>query len=180
MAHPEPLLDLIHRTPAAAESLAWPFDFDVSRTDHVEVVRLQSGDALEAIAGDGAGGTFFLCGETAGERPVLYADSEGQAGLIGRNLTAAIQLIVRVPYWQDCLRYVPDGLEAMRSAAMRLEHEHLDDGLDFDAHRGSLTGLLALHLPPTTDVLAQLLETATLPGYVLLNEWDNAYEPING
>jgi hypothetical protein len=42
------------------ELLTWPFDFDVSRTDHVEVVKLESGEALEAVAGDGAGGTFFL------------------------------------------------------------------------------------------------------------------------
>jgi hypothetical protein len=179
VAHPEPLLDLIHRTPAAAEPLTWPFDFDVSRTDPVEVVRLESGDALEAVAGDGTGGTFFLCGDATGERPVLYADSEGQAGLIGRNLTAAIQLVVRVPYWRDCLGSASGGLEAMLSAVPDLEREYHSDGIDLDACRASLVRLLALPLPPTVDVLAQLLETVTLPGFVLLNEWGGTYEPIN-
>lgn len=80
VAHPNLLLDLIHHTPAAAESLTWPFDFDVSRTEHVEVVRPRSGDAPEAIAGDGADGMFLLCGDTASEQSVPYADSEGQAG----------------------------------------------------------------------------------------------------
>ncbi|WP_101789923.1 hypothetical protein [Nonomuraea indica] len=179
MAHPEPLLDLIHRAPAAAELLTWPFDFDVSRTDHVEAVKLASGDALEAIAGDGAGGTFFLCGDTAGQRPVLYADSEGQAGLISRDLSTAIQLIVRVPYWRDCLAHASGGLEAMRSMVPELEREYSDDGIDLDSCRASAVGLLTLDLPPAADVLARLLETVTLPGFVLLNEWGDTYEPIS-
>ena len=179
VAHPEPLLDLIHRTPAAAELLTWPFDFDVSRTDHVEMVKLASGDALEAISGDGAGGTFFLCGDAAGQRPVLYADSEGQAGLIGRDLTAVIQLIVRVPYWRDCLVRASSGLEAMRSVVPELEREYGDDHIDLDACRASLAGLLTLDLPSAADVLARLLETVALPGFVLLNEWGDTYGPIS-
>ncbi|WP_328818295.1 helix-turn-helix domain-containing protein [Nonomuraea cypriaca] len=173
-----PLLDLIHRTPAAVKLLIWPFDFDVSRTDHVEVVKLASGDALEAVAGDGAGGTFFLCGNAAGQRPVLYADSEGQAGPIGRDLPTAIQLIVRVPCWRDCLARVSDGLEAMRSVVPELEREYADNGIDLDVCRTSLAGLLTLDLPPMADVLARLLETVTLPGFVLLTEWSDVYEPI--
>ncbi|WP_344922086.1 hypothetical protein [Streptosporangium oxazolinicum] len=179
MSRPDPLLDLIHRTPAAAELLAWPFDFDISRTDHPEAVRLASGDALEAVAGDGAGGTFFLCGEAAGERPVLYADSEGQAGLIGRDLTAAIQLIARVPYWRDCLVRASGGLEAMCSVVAELEREYDDNSIDLDTCRTSLAGSLTLNLPPMVDVLARLLETVTRPGFVLLNEWGDAYEPIS-
>ncbi|MER6827406.1 hypothetical protein ABT352_15590 [Streptosporangium sp. NPDC000563] len=179
MAYPEPLLDLIRRTPAAAELLIWPFDFDVSRTDHVEVVKLASGDALEAIAGDGAGGTFFLCGDEVEQRPVLFADSEGQAGLIGRDLGAAIQLIVRVPYWKDCLARASGGLEAMRSVVPELEREYGDDRIDLDVCRASLAGWLTLNLPPTADVLARLLETVALPGFVLLNEWGDAYGPIS-
>ncbi|MEU6742106.1 hypothetical protein [Streptosporangium sandarakinum] len=176
LAHPEPLLDLIHRTPAAAEPPAWPFDFDVSRTDHVEVVKPASGDALETIAGDGAGGTFFLCGDGAGQRPVLYADSEGQAGLIGRDLTAAIQLVVRVPYRRDRLARLSGGLEAMRSVIPELEREY---GIDVDACRASVAGLLTLDLPPAADLPARLLETVTLPGFVLFNEWGDAYGSIS-
>jgi hypothetical protein len=179
VAHPGPLLDLIHRTPAVTELLTWPFDFDASRTDHVEVVKPASGDALEAVADDGAGGTFFLCGDAAGQRPVLYADPEGQSGLIGRDLTTAIQLIARVPYWRDCLARASGGLEAMRSVIPELEREYGDDGIDFDTCRAPVAGLLTLDLPPTADVLAGLLETVTLPGFVLLNEWGDAYGSIS-
>ncbi|MEV0351997.1 hypothetical protein AB0H88_40045 [Nonomuraea sp. NPDC050680] len=178
MTYPDTLLSLIRRTPAAAELLVWPFDFDISRTDHVEVVRLESGDALEAVAGDGAGGTFFLCGQADGERPVLYADSEGQAGLIGSDLIDVIQLIVRVPCWRDCLDHVSAGLAAMGSAISEGEREYRSDGIDLEACRASLAGLLTLDLPPAADVLARLLNTVTRPGFVLLNEWGDAYEPI--
>ncbi|MER6171150.1 hypothetical protein [Streptosporangium sp. NPDC001681] len=106
-------------------------------------------------------------------------DSEGQAGLIGRNLTVAIQLIVRVPYWRDCLARAPGGPEAMRSVVPELEQEYRNNGIDLDACRASPAGLLALYLPPTADVLAHLLETVTLPGFVLLNKCDNAYGPIS-
>ncbi|MEV4380768.1 hypothetical protein [Streptosporangium sp. NPDC049644] len=58
-------MSFIHRTPAAAELLTWPFGVDVSCTDPIEVVRSESGEALETVAGDGTGETFFLYGETA-------------------------------------------------------------------------------------------------------------------
>ncbi|MER6827399.1 hypothetical protein ABT352_15555 [Streptosporangium sp. NPDC000563] len=136
VSRPDPLLDLIHRTPAAAELLAWPFDFDISRTDHLEAVRLASGDALEAVAGDGSGGTFLLCGEASGERPVLYADSEGQSGLIGHDLTAAIQLIARVPYWRDC------PVRASGGQAFTLQVFIGSSGLgrEYDRHGGKGSG----------------------------------------
>ncbi len=85
------------------------------------------GDALEAVAGDGAGGTFFLCRNVVGQRPVLFADSEGQAGLIAR-----------VPYRRDCLARASGGLDAMRSVVPELEREYGDDRIDLDACRTSL------------------------------------------
>ncbi|MEV6867981.1 hypothetical protein AB0M44_44235 [Streptosporangium subroseum] len=94
--------------------------------------------------------------EASGERPVLYADSEGQAGLAGRNPTAAIQLIVRALYWRDCLGSASGGLDAMRSAVPNLEREYRSDNIDLDACRVSPARLLSLllPLPPTADVLA--------------------------
>ncbi|MEU8068952.1 hypothetical protein AB0B20_04290 [Micromonospora sp. NPDC049151] len=70
----------------AASVLAWPGDFDLDRRDHVEDVHLASGVALEGLAGDGAGGTYFFCGDGGEERPVLYADSEGSAALVAIGL----------------------------------------------------------------------------------------------
>jgi len=44
-------------------------EFDLARGDHGESVRLSSRHALEGIAGDFTGRTFFLCGERRSIRP---------------------------------------------------------------------------------------------------------------
>ncbi|GAA2569474.1 MULTISPECIES: hypothetical protein [Streptomyces] len=49
-------------------------------------MHLASGAGLEGFAGDGAGGTFFFCGEGGEERPILYAGSEGGAALVAIGL----------------------------------------------------------------------------------------------
>ncbi|MFF1767790.1 hypothetical protein [Streptomyces sp. NPDC058249] len=73
----ESLIAAVREQEEAARFLAWPGDFDLDRGDHVEEVHLASGSALEGFAGDGAGSTYFFCGEGGEERPILYADSEG-------------------------------------------------------------------------------------------------------
>ncbi|MCH0555974.1 MULTISPECIES: hypothetical protein [Streptomyces] len=46
-------------------------------------------------------GTYYLRGEAGvEERPVPYADSEGQATWIGADLVEAITLIVVLPFWR--------------------------------------------------------------------------------
>ncbi|MFC6929626.1 hypothetical protein ACFQHO_04150 [Actinomadura yumaensis] len=93
--------------------LAWPGDFDLERRDPVEDLRLPTGAPLAPIAGDGAGGTFFLCGEPGTARPVLYADSEGGAALIAADLAEALALIAAHPYWRDLGNgHSPADLEA--------------------------------------------------------------------
>lgn len=59
---------------------------------HVEEVHLIGGRRLEPFAYEGAGGTYFLCGEGP-RRPVLYADSEGGFRVLGRDLTEALELL---------------------------------------------------------------------------------------
>ncbi|MDX8148366.1 hypothetical protein SK854_40065 [Lentzea sp. BCCO 10_0061] len=57
------------------------------------------------MAGDFAGGQFYLCGDAGSERPVLHASSEGQAGLVANNLREAVELVVGLPHRQDCLTF---------------------------------------------------------------------------
>ncbi|MEU0488638.1 DUF6745 domain-containing protein [Nocardiopsis sp. NPDC006139] len=59
---------------------------------HVEEVHLIGGRRLEPFAYEGAGGTYFLCGEGP-RRPVLYADSEGGFRVLGRDLVEALELL---------------------------------------------------------------------------------------
>ncbi|WP_146778723.1 hypothetical protein [Actinomadura craniellae] len=159
MTAPDDLLRRIETEPALADLLNWPGDFDVTRRDPVEELRLPTGMPLHPIAGCAAGGTYFLCGEPGTRRPVLYADSEGQASLIGEDLTEAITLIAAFPYWQDLgLGFPVEELEA----------DMLDDQPDFDESRDRLLSALGLTPPPAADALARLRAAAerTAPDFV--------------
>jgi hypothetical protein len=160
MTASDDLLRRIEQDPALAAALAWPGDFDVERRDPVEDVVLPTGEPLEPIAGCGAGGTYFLCGKAgAAERPVLYADSEGQATLIGTDLAEAVTLVVVLPNWQDLAGGFPiDELGADLRA----------DNPDFDAERDRLLDALGLAPASEQEAADRLLAVAarTAPDYV--------------
>ncbi|MEU1616941.1 hypothetical protein ABZ479_06490 [Streptomyces sp. NPDC005722] len=173
----EALLARIENDPVAASNLTRTADFDISGRDPVEDVRLPSGLAMRPIAGDAAGGTFYLCGEPGdAERPVVYADSEGQAALIGADLTEAVELLVCCPVWWhdvDCGRS-PEELDAEARA----------DEPDLDRERAELVAALGLTPPPVEEVVARLLATAarTVPDFLpYVDDADHgAYEPMFG
>ncbi|MFE4450637.1 hypothetical protein [Streptomyces sp. NPDC056796] len=117
------LLGLLRDDPRAAELAEWPFGFDTRVVSHepithVEPVRLASGEPLEAIAKDDGGGTYFLCGAGDGEdRPVLFADSEGSAGIIGTNLRDALLLLAVLPCAGQALSLERQGPRRGRDGA---------------------------------------------------------------
>ena len=172
----EALLIRIENDPVAAQHLAWPGDFDITRRDPVEDVRLPSGLTMRPIAGDGAGGTFFLCGDSGdAERPVVYADSEGQAALIGADLAEAVELIVSCPMWRDLAKgFDPAELEA----DLRADHP------DLDREREELAAALGLTFPPVQEVVTRLRATAarTAPDFLPFVDDDDhePYEPLFG
>ncbi|CAL9461821.1 hypothetical protein SUDANB145_02652 [Streptomyces sp. enrichment culture] len=160
MPAPDDLLLRIEQEPSLAAALAWPGDFDVERRDPIEDLALPTGIPLHPIAGCGAGGTYFLCGEAdAEERPVLYADSEGQATLIGANLVEAITLIAVLPFWRDL---------AKGFAISELGSDLRADHPDFDAERDRLLHALGLDSISEEEASARLLAVAarTAPDYV--------------
>jgi hypothetical protein len=104
------------------------------------------------------GGTYFLCGETeAEERPVLYADSEGQATLIGADLVEAITFIVVLPCWRDL---------AKGFAISELGSDLRADHPDFDAEHDRLLHTLGLASISEEEAAACLLAARTAPDYV--------------
>jgi hypothetical protein len=159
-----------------ARFLAWPGDFEpvarpghtTDRADHVEEVHLASGAALEGFAGDGAGGTFFFCGDGGEERPVLYADSEGGAALVATGLRHLLELLLVAPWWRDFREFTEQENTALAA-------EYLDDMPDLPAQRQRAADALGLDLPPVAEVLARLRETATGAG----PEFDLVFTPEN-
>jgi hypothetical protein len=151
------LITAIREQDDAARFLAWPGDFDLDRGDHGEDVHLASGDALEGFAGDGAGGTFFFCGEGGEERPILYADSEGGAALVAMGLPELLRLLLVAPWWRDCQVFTA---EESRELAV----EYLHDMPDLVARRDHAAAILGLRLPHEADALARLREVAVEGG----------------
>jgi hypothetical protein len=147
------LIRAVRENDQAARFLAWPGDFDLDRGDHVEDVHLASGAALEGFAGDGAGGTYFFCGEGGEERPILYADSEGRAALVAIGLPELLRLLLVAPWWRDCQVFTAE--ESRELAA-----EYLDDMPDLAAGRERAAAALGLDLPTEADVLARLRAVA--------------------
>ncbi|MFI9767892.1 hypothetical protein ACIHJG_13645 [Streptomyces sp. NPDC052415] len=161
----------LRQDPRLAELAAFPFDFDLSRVvhGHVEPVRLASGGPLEVVAGSGAGGTYFGCADGS----VLYADSEGGAGIIGSSADEALEVVIGLPCWFDCVNLSPhDGEQAVLARVAELEAELREDDDGFDAAREELR--TALGLPARSPFeLVTLLHTALLrtePDFLLLNE----------
>lgn len=182
MTRDEVILDSIRRDSDLAESLWCVCEFDLSRNDPGEVVRLPSGVALEAIAGDYTGGTFFLCGDRSKDRAVLYASSEGQAGLIGRTLTEALEIMVGLPSWWDCLAFSGTGeLAVMHATANHLRTDELKEEPERDARRAAVAHALKLKLGAVPELLARLHAAviSTTPDFVLASE-AGEYESLFG
>ncbi|MFF8262720.1 hypothetical protein [Streptomyces virginiae] len=170
----ESLIAAVREEEEAARFLAWPGDFDLDRGDHVEEVHLASGAALDEFAGDGAGGTFFFCGEGGEERPILYADSEGGAALVAIGLHELVRLLLVVPWWQGCQAFTDEE-------SHELEAEYLEDMPDLAARRDRAAAALGLDLPGQAEVLARLRKVATRLGedFVLIYTPEgHPYEPL--
>lgn len=168
------LITAVREQDEAGRFLAWPGDFDLDRGDHVEEVHLASGTTLEGFAGNGAGGTYFFCGEGGEERPILYADSEGSAALVAIGLPELLRLLLVAPWWRDCQAFTEE--ESRELAA-----EYLDDMPDLVARRDRAAAALDLGLPDPADVLARLREVVVGVGenFVLIfTPEGHPYEPL--
>ncbi|MGW4380137.1 hypothetical protein [Kitasatospora sp. NPDC004531] len=151
------LLAAVRDHAAAADFLSWPGDFVLADHEHGEPVHLASGQALEPFAKDGAGGTYFFCGDGGEERPVLYADSEGGAALVALDLPELLRLLLAAPWWRDCPR-------CTAAESDEAEAEYLEDAPTLHADRDAAAEALGLTLPTAAEALARLHETATGAG----------------
>ncbi|MEU6236383.1 hypothetical protein [Kitasatospora sp. NPDC047058] len=162
-------LELLRQDSELAELAAFPFDFDLDRSEHGEAVRLASGPALQAVAGDDTGGTFFLCPN--GE--VLHASSEGEAGLVGDSVDEALEVLIGLPGWRD---YIDLGLQpdsaGMTAAVARTEADIRSSyAPKLDVDRSRLLAGLGLRRLPQAELIRRLHRSLrrTEPDFVLLN-----------
>ncbi len=151
-------------------------EFDVVEKSYhlASLVRLASGAELDLVAGDAAGGVFFLVG--AGEqRPLLHATSEGSAGLIGQDLATALATMIAVPNWRDLVGFSGGGdLDQMRRAQHFLQENLLRDFPNLDTTQARLVEALGLALPENPVATLQAAVAATEPRYILVDADDEA------
>ncbi|GAA1380692.1 hypothetical protein GCM10009661_55920 [Catellatospora chokoriensis] len=154
------------------------FDFDLRRAENgpVEAVRLPDGGALEMIAGDASGGAFLLAGPPADNRPVVYAGSEGEGGLIAADLRTALALVVGLPSLHDATSMpIGDGA-ALREWLAFADDEIREDWPELDDDRARLRD--ALGLPEPAGLLAGLHAAAADERYRPVSELGDVYEPM--
>lgn len=159
------------QSPQVTELFSRICDFEFVEPGVADIgVQLQSGHHPNMIAQDASGGMFALCQvNDTGRQPVLYVSSEGEAGIIARDLPAALQNVIQLPYWRDCLKFSGGGrLDEMHKAIPYLEHELSQDEPMIDAYRKTL--LAALELKPAlapVEMLYQAVQsTAEICGVI--------------
>ncbi|ARF78092.1 hypothetical protein ACIG0C_36705 [Kitasatospora aureofaciens] len=169
MTRSDRALRLLRGRSDLARLAAFPFDFDLERDEHGEAVRLASGAALEAVAGDDTGGTYFVCADGA----VLYASSEGEAGLIAGSVDEALEMLIGLPGWRNYTGLDPHADDTALAAAVAGTEADIRDSYapELDAERSTLITELELRLIPQPELLRRLHQTLlrTEPDYLLLN-----------
>ena len=133
------------------------------------------------IAGDDTGGTYFVCTDGA----VLYAGSEGEAGLIGDSVDEALEVLIGLPCWHDYTHLRPDLDDtALVETITRTEDEFGEYyGPELDADRTALLEALGLAQPPGQDLIRRLHAAMlrTEPDHLLLNDVEDcAYRLLDG
>jgi hypothetical protein len=176
------LLDLIRNTPEIDLLLRSSFGFDIHRKHYGEGLRLASGAPLEVIAGESAGGAYLLCAEQNGRRPVVFASSEGEGGLLAGDLTDALEIIIGLE-WHDCLSFSGGGdVEVMQISAQHLERSRNKYNPEIDNEATQVAAALSLRILPVTDLVVRLQAAAskTEPDYVVTDEDGQAFGPLFG
>ncbi|ROQ78058.1 hypothetical protein EES39_29450 [Streptomyces sp. ADI92-24] len=166
------LLDLVRRMPDVHELLRSFFSYDIGRKRCGDGLTLASGRLLEPIGGEFAGGAYLLCAEKDGRRPMLFAGSEGEGGLIADDLTGALEIIIGLA-WQDCLTFSGGGdVGGMQSTAQYLERSLVRDNPQIAEERAAVAAALSLRVVPVADLVIRLQESAsrTEPDYVVAED----------
>jgi hypothetical protein len=114
---------------------------------------------FSVIARDGTDGLFIV---TPSSSRVIYASSEGQAGVVADDLVSFMTLIVTCPYWQDVLKYSRNGnLDEMRRAMPFLESSWVGGEEEFAEAREFLISELGMSAP--ADLVGTLHRAVSTP-----------------
>jgi hypothetical protein len=146
------------------------FDFlPVTSSTPSSLFQFRNATSYEPVGADAAGGEFVLCEcGTRPTRPLLYASSEGQAGIIAPSLQDGISIIVDLPYWHDCLKFSGRGqLAEMQRVVPLAESDLLADRPQIASSRQDLRALLGLSQLPDPVRMLHAAVTELSPHYAV-------------
>lgn len=177
------LLQTLRTAAEAKRILESDFDFlTLSSFSKPSLCRLQDGVDCELIATDASGGEFALCdARSLPERPLLYASSEGQAGIIARSLERGLSVIIDLPFWQDCLQFSGRGqLVEMRRVVPLAETDLVAQSPNIASSRHTLRTLLGVS--PVPDPVEELHSAVVRlsPYYPVCSADDWQFESLFG
>lgn len=179
------LLKKLKRARKSTEFLWEVADFELcDNFEEEQAFEIAGGQRCKLIGCDGAGGRFFILPQNTNDEngPVLYVSSEGQAGIIAENLEKALQLMVALPYWRDCLKFSEGGnLSSMKEARKNMELSYKDEWTGLDARRKAVCKELGISEAKTA--LEDLHKIVTAPSEklkVISSEDGNDYGDLLG
>jgi hypothetical protein len=156
------LLQVLRGSVEAKQTLEYDFDFcPVPSTIKSSLFQLRDGTSYELVGKDASGGEFALCdSKNLPTRPMLYASSEGQAGIIARTFERGLSIIIDLSYWHDCLKFSNGGqLSEMRRVVPLAESELLEDAPTIGASRQAMRKLFGLS--QSFDLVQELHDAVT-------------------
>lgn len=124
------LFTTILSKPEIVDILIEYYDFEVIEPNSdTEEFYFKVDEKVTIIAQDASGGIFALIGSGEVENlPVIYIDSEGQAGKVGKSFNSFISIMLACPYWRDLLKFSGNGqITEMMKAQPFLEAEIVED-----------------------------------------------------
>ena len=176
--------DLLHELRTSSEArkiLADDFDFEpVPPSTTSSLFQFNDGTSFELVGIDSTGGEFALCERRSlPTRPLLYASSEGQAGVLARSLESGLSTLVDLPYWYDCLKFSGGGLLAeMRRVVPLSESDLIAENPQIVSRRGALRTILGLaQIPDSVQALHSAL-TELSPLYLVFGPDDSQFDPL--
>jgi hypothetical protein len=173
----------ILRANKAVRDMLEPFDFVVVDNKAHGPVWFDTAplEPFEIVAQSSSGCIYAL---TGAQRHVLFATSEGQAGIVAASLQECLELVVALPYWQDILRFGRGDLSAMRQVLRDriddFEDEALEDNLEIEEFRPLLRARLGL--AEFSDPVNLLHQAITVLGAAVIVRGHDGYpsEPLTG
>ena len=135
-------------------------DLEVAPEENGSWITIDGSTGFSVIARDGSGGLFIV---TPPSRRIIYASSEGKAGVIAAGPEALLVLLATCPWWQDLLTYSRNGTDVaeLRRAAPFLEASWMGDEDELAQAREALTSALGTAAPD--DVIDALHGAVSTP-----------------